>query len=145
MRADAQRASIRRGTIALAVAALALPGLAAAVDEEVHEYVEIALEHIEYASAAADVEQKHEHLKHVINCLAGPEDDAYREEAANPCEGLGEGLVTALEPDRAFAPARGALLHIDAILQIEDPDLSDMRIDEAQQALLQVRQDLAAG
>lgn len=55
--------------------------------------VDTAHTHAMLAHKATSVKMVHTHLHHVINCLVGPDGDAFDSSVANPCKGMGNGAI----------------------------------------------------
>lgn len=55
--------------------------------------LQTAVQHPGLAARANSVEETHKHLQHTLNCLVGPDDEAYDTQAGNPCEGQGRGAL----------------------------------------------------
>ncbi len=80
------------GALALAAfLALSLP-VASHAGEPEHEAARAA-QHAGFAAEAANLGMAHAHLQHAINCLVGPDSEAFDKAQANPCKGLGEGAI----------------------------------------------------
>lgn len=63
--------------------------------------LETAAQHAGLAARAATVEETHQHLQHTLNCLVGPDDEAYNEQAGNPCEAQGGSVIQGFESSEA--------------------------------------------
>ncbi len=80
------------GALALAVfLALSLPPASHAGEPEVE--AARAAQHAGFAAEAANPGLVHAHLQHAINCLVGPDGEAFDKAQANPCKGLGRGAI----------------------------------------------------
>jgi hypothetical protein len=74
-------------------ATLALTAAALAVDAAAKETAEATL-HASYAETASEIEEVHDHLHHVINCLVGPKGPGFDANSMNPCIGMGGGAIS---------------------------------------------------
>lgn len=70
--------------------ALALPTAAFA---DVAAQLTVADQHAGFAAKAANIDQVHMHLHHVLNCLVGPGGKGFDAGQANPCAKAGNGAV----------------------------------------------------
>ena len=68
---------------------VARPGLAGEPELEAAR----AAQHAGFAAEAANLGMVHAHLQHAINCLVGPDSEAFDKAQANPCKGLGKGAI----------------------------------------------------
>jgi hypothetical protein len=66
-----------------------LPSFAGDVAQE----VSIAAQHAGYAADAIIIATVHSHLHHTINCLVGPNGQAFDAQELNPCQGKGNGAL----------------------------------------------------
>ncbi len=88
-----------RTALALAVGAViggwSVAGSAAGTGSTVdlHKEIEAAIEHATYAADGKTLSEAHMHLHHVINCLVGPDGQAFDAKALNPCKSLGNGIL----------------------------------------------------
>jgi len=55
--------------------------------------------HAKMAAGADSIDMTHTHLHHVINCLVGPDGDAFDADAGNPCDGMGDGALNDADSD----------------------------------------------
>jgi len=103
--------------------------------EQAKNQLETAIYHGKAASGADTVDKMKAHLKHVINCIEGPEGKAFDSSALNPCKGQGNGIIPDLKA--VGSEAAKALEHVqesDSIavssLEVSDLDKLHSNIDE---------------
>jgi len=87
--------------IALAAAGALATGFsvtASAQDDAMTE-IETAHTHAVLAQDADGIDGTHMHLHHVVNCLVGPDGDAFDADEANPCADQGNGAIPDAEDD----------------------------------------------
>lgn len=79
------------GIAGMLACAFALPALAQGSSAQ--QEVNTAHQHAMFAQKADSVDMAHTHLHHVINCLVGPNGQAFDSNVANPCKGQGNGAI----------------------------------------------------
>jgi hypothetical protein len=84
--------------------------MAATPMEQAKKEIDTAIYHGKASSDASSVDNVKAHLKHVINCIEGPEGKDFDSSAMNPCDGQGNGII----PDLKAAGPEGskALKHV---------------------------------
>jgi len=115
--------------------ALTLTSAALAVNSAAKEVAEAAL-HANYAATASGIENAHDHLHHLINCLVGPKGPGFDGNSMNPCIGMGNGAI----PDTMDAGKKkilGDALNF-ANAGLGSDDLTQAK-DAARQALLTMK------
>jgi hypothetical protein len=71
--------------------------------------VETATQHAGLAAKAADLKSTQQHLHHVINCLVGPNGAGFDASFGNPCNGQGNGAISASTSPAKRKPLEAAL------------------------------------
>ena len=84
-----------------------------------HELTQ-ALLHANYAATATSVEDLHQHLHHVINCIVGPEGSGFDNNFMNPCHGMGNGALPDASSDAEKKHLNEVLEHAKAALRTDD-------------------------
>jgi hypothetical protein len=84
--------------------------MAATPVEQAKREIDTAIYHGDASLDASSVDKVKAHLKHVINCIEGPDGKAFDSSAMNPCDGQGSGII----PDLKAAGPEGskALEHV---------------------------------
>lgn len=79
--------------------------------------------HALMAQSADSVDTAHMHLHHVINCLVGPDGEAFNSDFANPCKGEGNGAIPDAQGNSALmTKLKDALAAAKAGLQADSLD-----------------------
>ncbi|MGH9408643.1 MAG: hypothetical protein ACRD1V_04245 [Vicinamibacterales bacterium] len=93
-----------------------------------------AAQHATLASRAADIDQTHMHLHHVVNCLVGPNGEGFDASAANPCKALGNGAI----PDTSNSATKATLMDAlkTANAGLASDDLKTAKTDAAKTAAI---------
>ena len=84
---------IRRSLLALGAIVSAFFLFAAFAAGDYSSEIATAQAHAKLAVQAKDLNLIHVHLKHVINCLVGPDGKAFFADTINPCEHSGHGAI----------------------------------------------------
>jgi hypothetical protein len=84
-----------------------------------HELTQATL-HANYAATASSIEELHEHLHHLVNCLVGPDDPAFNADHLNPCHGLGSGAIPDSVDGMRKESLKNTLEHVQAALRTDD-------------------------
>jgi hypothetical protein len=97
---------------AMAISAALASGVAFA---DGPQQIGTASKHAGMAAASADLKGVTTHMKHVVNCLVGPNGKGFDAAAGNPCNGQGQGAIpetadaaTKMKLENALTKARMA-------------------------------------
>ena len=85
--------NIFKGVAFGAALALSLAMPASAADPQPSKEVAAAAQHAGFAAGSSDIAGVHTHLHHAVNCLVGPEGEAFAPKELNPCKALGNGAI----------------------------------------------------
>src|SRR5690606_8603026 len=88
-----------------AALALSLAMPASAADPQPDKEIAAAAQHAGFAAGSPDIAGVHSHLHHAVNCLVGPEGEAFAPKELNPCKAIGNGAI----PDTEDADTKAAL------------------------------------
>lgn len=83
--------------------AFALPSTAASAGAS--SQLATAAAHAKMAAQSAGLDGVQMHLHHVVNCLVGPDGEAFDASAGNPCKGKGNGALNDMGDDMGDAMA----------------------------------------
>jgi len=88
----------------------------------------------ELAQRGTAVAATQRHLRHVVNCLQGPQGKNFTAAAGNPCQGQGNGAIVDLQAASAsgHAGAGKALTFANAALAVALQGLASNDVNEAQ-------------
>lgn len=137
-----------RKLIALTSIALLACGFAAAAfaEGDAAQEASTARAHAAMAQGADTVNMAHTHLHHVINCLVGPDGDAFDADAGNPCKGQGNGAIADAAGNEALTTKLdNALMHAQAGLQTDELDAIHKHAAEASAALAVTPKEQSSG
>lgn len=82
--------------------------------------IKTAHAHALMAQGASSLDMAHTHLHHVVNCLVGPDGEAFDTAAGNPCKGMGDGAIDDASGNAALqSKLKNALAHAQAGLQAD--------------------------
>ena len=80
------------GVALVAVLTFSIQGISAA-QMGMADALKTAITHAGLAGKSDTMRDVSLHLRHVINCLAGPNDKMFNKAAGNPCQGQGNGIM----------------------------------------------------
>ena len=78
--------------------------IAASPVDQAKKEIDTAIYHAKASADASSIGDMKSHLKHVINCMEGPEGKNFDSAEANPCKGQGNGII----PDLNASGSEGA-------------------------------------
>lgn len=82
-----------------------------------------ATAHAKMAAQSAGLEGVQMHLHHVVNCLVGPDGDAFDGSAGNPCKGQGNGVLNDMASHKS---------QVESALDAAQAGLSSSALEQAQ-------------
>ena len=118
------RISTPCASICAAVGGLALlfASCPAARAADVGKEIATAAQHAGYAAESMAIGMAHAHLQHTINCLVGPQGDAFDTKQLNPCKDFGNGAIPDTEDAMKVKSLRAALGLAEQGLKSDDLD-----------------------
>lgn len=118
----------------------------ASAEGDAAKEVSTAQAHAAMAQGSDSVDMAHTHLHHVINCLVGPDDEAFDAGAGNPCKGQGNGAIPDAQGNEALTTKlENALDHAQAGLQEDALDAVQQQAAKASAALAATPEEQASG
>ena len=94
-----------------------------------------AAQHAGFAAGSPDIAGVHTHLHHAVNCLVGPDGEAFAPKELNPCKAIGNGAIPDTEDADTRASLESALETALAGIAEEDLGKAKTHAIETQQAL----------
>lgn len=111
-------------------------GPKATFDGHTDQEIDTAVEHANKAAASKDITGVQENLRHVINCLVGPNGAGYDNSMDDPCKRLGNGALNDVPADsdehrlltQAFNEAKNGLAQhdVDSARSLSKKVLNDL-------------------
>ncbi len=125
------------GVFLLVVAVLALPPVAQGQDPVAAARAQLTTARFhagELAQRGTAIAATQLHLRHVVNCLEGPQGKNFTAAAGNPCQGQGNGAIVDLRAASAagHGGAGKALVFANAGLSVALQGLASNDVNEAQ-------------
>ena len=118
-----------------AALALSLAMPASAADPQPDKEIAAAAQHAGFAAGSPDIAGVHSHLHHAVNCLVGPEGEAFAPKELNPCKAIGNGAIPDTEDADTKAALEAALETALAGIAEEDLGKAKTHAIETQEAL----------
>jgi hypothetical protein len=97
-----------------------------------------ALQHAGMSAGSSKLEDVHNHLHHVINCLVGPSGQGFDSTAENPCNGQGTGAIN--DVDNKSKQRK----KLDTAVKDANKGLKENDLKKAQKEAKEVMDDLQA-